>query len=100
MCSPTSPKLRYELIVRDQVRTASRSYWNYGKATRPLQRPIRNMFHGLGREIKSKEPIQDDPPPWIPATTQHTTSGASEKAELYMVRAVDTGVVNVRNSGT
>lgn len=39
--------------------------------------------------------MQDDPPPWIPATTQHTTSGASEKAELHMVRAVDTGVVNL-----
>lgn len=36
-----------------------------------------------------------DPPPWIPAVTQHTTSGASEEAELHMIRAVDTGIINV-----
>lgn len=35
-----------------------------------------------------------DLPPWIPAETQHTTSGASENAELYMLRVVNTGVVN------
>ncbi|KAI9444838.1 DNA-binding protein [Lactarius indigo] len=46
-------------------------------------------------EAPSTMPHKDDPPPWIPATTQHTTSGASEKAELHMVRAVDTGVVNL-----
>ncbi|KAH9065778.1 hypothetical protein EDB87DRAFT_1593128 [Lactarius vividus] len=46
-------------------------------------------------EAPSATPYKDDPPPWIPATTQHTTSGASEKAELHMVRAVDTGVVNL-----
>ncbi|KAH8997332.1 DNA-binding protein [Lactarius akahatsu] len=46
-------------------------------------------------EAPSTTPHKDDPPPWIPATTQHTTSGASEKAELHMVRAVDTGVVNL-----
>jgi len=46
-------------------------------------------------EAPSATPNKDDPPPWIPATTQHTTSGASEKAELHMVRAVDTGVVNL-----
>ncbi|KAF8481983.1 DNA-binding protein [Russula ochroleuca] len=40
-------------------------------------------------------PDKDDPPPWLPAVTQHTTSGASEKSELHMVRAVDTGVVNL-----
>lgn len=38
---------------------------------------------------------QDNPPPWLPAVTQHTTSGSSDRAELHMVRAVDTGVVNV-----
>ncbi|TFK30884.1 DNA-binding protein [Coprinopsis marcescibilis] len=36
-----------------------------------------------------------DPPPWIPAETQHTTAGASDKAELQMIRAVNTGVINV-----
>lgn len=36
-----------------------------------------------------------DPPPWIPADTQHTTAGASDRAELTMIRAVNTGVINV-----
>jgi len=36
-----------------------------------------------------------DPPPWMPAGTQHTTTGASDDAELYMVRAVDTGIINL-----
>ncbi|KAI0275032.1 spindle checkpoint protein [Gloeopeniophorella convolvens] len=43
----------------------------------------------------SATPVKDDPPPWVPATTQHTTSGASEQAELHMIRAVDTGVINL-----
>ncbi|KAI9512544.1 DNA-binding protein [Russula earlei] len=46
-------------------------------------------------KVPSAMPDKDDPPPWLPAVTQHTTSGASEKAELHMVRAVDTGVVNL-----
>ncbi|TEB38908.1 hypothetical protein FA13DRAFT_1724856 [Coprinellus micaceus] len=37
---------------------------------------------------------QDAPPPWIPADTQHTTAGVSEQAELFMIRAVNTGVIN------
>ncbi|KZT02464.1 DNA-binding protein [Laetiporus sulphureus 93-53] len=36
-----------------------------------------------------------DPPPWVPASTEHTTSGASENAELHMIRAVDTGIINL-----
>jgi len=36
-----------------------------------------------------------DPPPWLPAMTEDTTTGASEKAELHMVRAVDTGIINL-----
>jgi mitotic spindle assembly checkpoint protein MAD2B len=36
-----------------------------------------------------------DPPPWIPAVTQHTTSGTGEKAELHMIRAVNTGIINL-----
>ncbi|CDO75512.1 hypothetical protein BN946_scf184935.g48 [Trametes cinnabarina] len=36
-----------------------------------------------------------DPPPWIPASTPHTTAGAAETAELHMVRAVDTGIINL-----
>ncbi|OBZ78751.1 Mitotic spindle assembly checkpoint protein MAD2B [Grifola frondosa] len=38
---------------------------------------------------------EKEPPPWIPAITQHTTSGASENAELHMIRAVDTGIINL-----
>lgn len=38
---------------------------------------------------------KDDPPPWIPADTQHTTAGVAEQAELHMIRAVNTGVINV-----
>ncbi|OCH86053.1 DNA-binding protein [Obba rivulosa] len=36
-----------------------------------------------------------DPPPWVPAATHHTTSGASENAELHMLRAVDTGIISL-----
>ncbi|KAF8973665.1 hypothetical protein BDZ97DRAFT_383656 [Flammula alnicola] len=36
-----------------------------------------------------------DPPPWIPAVTQHTSTGTSDDAELHMVRAVNTGVINL-----
>ncbi|KAL7285433.1 hypothetical protein ACG7TL_000530 [Trametes sanguinea] len=36
-----------------------------------------------------------DPPPWIPAATPDTTAGAAESAELHMVRAVDTGILNL-----
>ncbi|OSD03233.1 DNA-binding protein [Trametes coccinea BRFM310] len=36
-----------------------------------------------------------DPPPWIPAATPDTTAGAAESAELHMVRAVDTGIINL-----
>ncbi|CCM04445.1 uncharacterized protein FIBRA_06625 [Fibroporia radiculosa] len=35
-----------------------------------------------------------DPPSWIPATTPHTTAGTHENAELHMIRAVDTGIIN------
>ena len=34
-------------------------------------------------------------PPWIPAARPHTTRGASDNAELHMVRSVDTGIINV-----
>ncbi|TCD66494.1 hypothetical protein EIP91_001319 [Steccherinum ochraceum] len=36
-----------------------------------------------------------DPPPWVPATLQHTTTGASEEAELHLLRAVETGIINL-----
>jgi len=37
----------------------------------------------------------EDPPPWIPADKQYTTSGASNNAELHMLRAVETGIINL-----
>ncbi|GJE85843.1 DNA-binding protein [Phanerochaete sordida] len=36
-----------------------------------------------------------DPPPWVPATTPHTTRGVADQAELHMVRSVDTGIINI-----
>ncbi|KAF9480059.1 DNA-binding protein [Pholiota conissans] len=36
-----------------------------------------------------------DPPPWIPAMSQDTSAGASDDSELHMVRAVNTGIINV-----
>ncbi|KAJ7070844.1 spindle checkpoint protein [Mycena amicta] len=35
-----------------------------------------------------------NPPPWIPAFTQHTTAGTSDESELHMIRAVNTGIIN------
>ncbi|KAF5388461.1 hypothetical protein D9757_004629 [Collybiopsis confluens] len=37
----------------------------------------------------------NEPPPWIPADKQHTTTGASEDAELHTVRSVSTGIINL-----
>ena len=42
--------------------------------------------------------VHKDPPPWIPAITQHTTAGMTDTAELHMVRAVNTGIINVKHS--
>lgn len=36
-----------------------------------------------------------DPPPWMPAEAEQTTPGASDSAELHMIRAVDTGIINL-----
>ncbi|KAJ6621159.1 DNA-binding protein [Mycena sp. CBHHK59/15] len=36
-----------------------------------------------------------NPPLWIPAYNQHTTSAVSEDAELHMIRAVNTGIINL-----
>ncbi|KAK1220017.1 hypothetical protein PQX77_017224 [Marasmius sp. AFHP31] len=50
-------------------------------------------------ELKdNKEPIpksSKEPAPWMPADAQHTTAGASEDAELHMIRAVNTGIINL-----
>jgi len=36
-----------------------------------------------------------NPPPWVPADRQHTTSGASEDYQLHLLRAVDTGIISL-----
>ncbi|KAI8981385.1 DNA-binding protein [Trametes punicea] len=36
-----------------------------------------------------------DPPPWIPASRPDTTAEAADSAELHMIRAVDTGIINL-----
>ncbi|KZT30846.1 DNA-binding protein [Neolentinus lepideus HHB14362 ss-1] len=36
-----------------------------------------------------------DAPPWMPAVSQHTTAGASDKAELHFLRSLDTGIINL-----
>ncbi|KAG0707498.1 DNA-binding protein [Suillus ampliporus] len=39
--------------------------------------------------------FKKEPPPWVPADRQHTTSGASEEAQLHLLRAVDTGIISI-----
>ncbi|KAF7784071.1 hypothetical protein Agabi119p4_236 [Agaricus bisporus var. burnettii] len=34
-------------------------------------------------------------PPWVPAELQNTTSGTTDDAEMHMLRAVNTGIVNL-----
>ncbi|KAF9535644.1 DNA-binding protein [Crepidotus variabilis] len=46
-------------------------------------------------EAPSHSDTNEDPPPWIPAVTQHTSAGAEKKAQFHMVRAVNTGVINL-----
>ncbi|KAF7793389.1 hypothetical protein EIP86_004501 [Pleurotus ostreatoroseus] len=36
-----------------------------------------------------------EPPPWVPCTAPHTTTGAKKQAELHLLRAVETGVINL-----
>ncbi|KAL1951423.1 hypothetical protein VTO73DRAFT_572 [Trametes versicolor] len=36
-----------------------------------------------------------EPPPWIPASRPETTAGVTDAAELHMVRAVDTGIIDL-----
>ncbi|EIN13986.1 DNA-binding protein, partial [Punctularia strigosozonata HHB-11173 SS5] len=38
---------------------------------------------------------KNDPPPWIPANIEHTTAASPELSEVHLVRAVDTGIVNL-----
>ncbi|EGO05327.1 hypothetical protein SERLA73DRAFT_118887 [Serpula lacrymans var. lacrymans S7.3] len=57
-----------------------------------------NASFAIVVELKDKTPTEiheKEPPPWVPADIQHTTSGASENAELHLLRAVDTGIINL-----
>ncbi|OJT15935.1 Mitotic spindle assembly checkpoint protein MAD2B [Trametes pubescens] len=50
----------------------------------------------LERFIFALRSTLQDPPPWVPAARPETTAGAADAAELHMVRAVDTGIIDVR----
>jgi mitotic spindle assembly checkpoint protein MAD2B len=67
-----------------------------GKAPLATQKKVRtvSLLYTL-LPLRNLTPIQGDLPPWNPAPIQHTTEGASENAELHLVRAVETGVINV-----
>ena len=43
----------------------------------------------------SSPTLSKDPPPWVPAVTSHTTSATSDSAETHLVRAVNTGIIDV-----
>lgn len=48
------------------------------------------------KDSKKPTPKNDkEPAPWIPADAQHTTAGTSEDAELHIIRAVNTGIINL-----
>ncbi|KAF5312982.1 hypothetical protein D9619_002956 [Psilocybe cf. subviscida] len=49
----------------------------------------------LRDDVAPSQMSAKEPPPWIPAVTQHTSTGTSDEAELHMVRAVNTGIINV-----
>ncbi|EPT01532.1 hypothetical protein FOMPIDRAFT_1059716 [Fomitopsis schrenkii] len=36
-----------------------------------------------------------DPPAWVPAIEAHTTAAVTDKAELHMLRVVETGIINL-----
>ncbi|KAG8927956.1 hypothetical protein FRC01_006668 [Tulasnella sp. 417] len=44
--------------------------------------------------VPTATPNEQDPVPWVPAVLQHTTAGGSGEADVYMVRAVETGIIN------
>lgn len=46
------------------------------------------------RNVPDSSSLQE-PPPWIPAARPETTAGVTDAAELHMVRAVDTGIIDV-----
>ncbi|KAG9051315.1 hypothetical protein FS837_009582 [Tulasnella sp. UAMH 9824] len=44
--------------------------------------------------VPTATPNEQDPVPWVPAVLQHTAAGTSGEADVYMVRAVETGIIN------
>ncbi|KAG9126403.1 hypothetical protein FRC07_003552 [Ceratobasidium sp. 392] len=43
----------------------------------------------------SIDPDSEDPPPWVAASNQHTSAGTSDDAQLRVIRALETGVIDV-----
>ena len=49
----------------------------------------------LELKVLSSFTLSKDPPPWVPAVASHTTSATSDSAETHLVRAVNTGIIDV-----
>ncbi|KAI9570242.1 DNA-binding protein [Boletus coccyginus] len=45
--------------------------------------------------IGPEDETNRDPPPWVPADRQYTTSGVTDDAQFHFLRAVETGIVNL-----
>lgn len=78
----------------EQMKSHSLFFWSCGTLRHHLSLRARLVISPV-QQTSMLTLAQDDPPPWIPADTQHTTAGVSEQAELFMIRAVNTGVINV-----
>ncbi|KAB5588906.1 Mitotic spindle assembly checkpoint protein MAD2B [Ceratobasidium theobromae] len=60
--------------------------------------PDEDMSFGIFIELQdgaTPSSTGSDPPPWIAANTQHTSAGTSDDAQLRVIRALDTGVINL-----
>ena len=45
--------------------------------------------------IGPRDEMNHDPPPWVPADKQYTTSATPDDAQLHLLRVVETGIVSV-----
>ncbi|KAG9079586.1 hypothetical protein FRC06_007638 [Ceratobasidium sp. 370] len=57
-----------------------------------------DMSFGILLELKddaAPSSQNSDPPPWIAASKQHTSAGTSDDAQLRVIRALETGVIDV-----
>lgn len=45
--------------------------------------------------VGPQDEMNQDPPPWVPADKQHTTAATPDNAQLHLLRAVETGIINV-----